>query len=316
MDIQEQVKLMSNTKHRMKLNGIKNVKMLRLPPIELYSIITWKSITVHSKSLLLDQWTLCANIARHLSLKMKLMVCVAQAVKSNWRHWYRYQSHYIHYFPVMGQILNIFKLISSNTIIVFKWHHMAQQKLFKKIVCQLSRFRVKYIIIYIHSLSGQLVKIYKTTFSVPVHGSLHKRGMQAKVIWKHDSEANIWAQEGWERGVQEAPQYGTSYFLQSPYILSVIKSRRLRWADHIARMEEGRSVFKIVTGTPAGKRSLGRPRHRWDNSIRMDLKEIRGIGLILLRIGILAGRPTSTGKWRLGSLGVDGRKILEWILKK
>ena len=42
----------------------------------------------------------------------------------------------------------------------------------------------------------------------------------------------------------------------------VIKSRRLRWAEHVARMEEGRSAFKILTGTPTGKRPLGRPRHR------------------------------------------------------
>jgi hypothetical protein len=72
----------------MKLNGIdgieiKNIEMLRLTPIELHLIITWKSITVHSKSLLLDQLTLRANIARHISLKMKLMDCVARAVKSN-----------------------------------------------------------------------------------------------------------------------------------------------------------------------------------------------------------------------------------------
>ena len=59
----------------------------------------------------------------------------------------------------------------------------------------------------------------------------------------------------------------------SPNIVRVIKSRRLRWTGHVARMDEGRSVFKILTGTPAGKRPLGRPRHRWDN-IRMDLKEI------------------------------------------
>ena len=58
----------------------------------------------------------------------------------------------------------------------------------------------------------------------------------------------------------------------SPNIVRVIKSRRLRWAGHVARMEEGRSAFKILTGTPAGKRPLGRPRHRWD--IRMNLKEI------------------------------------------
>ena len=50
----------------------------------------------------------------------------------------------------------------------------------------------------------------------------------------------------------------------------MIKSRRLRWASHVARMEEGRSAFKIFKG----KRFLGRPRLRWEDSIRMDLNEI------------------------------------------
>ena len=51
-----------------------------------------------------------------------------------------------------------------------------------------------------------------------------------------------------------------------------MKSRRLRWAGHVARMEEDRSAFKLLTGTPIGKRSLGRPRRKWDDNIRMDLK--------------------------------------------
>ena len=51
-------------------------------------------------------------------------------------------------------------------------------------------------------------------------------------------------------------------------------SRRLRWAGHVARMEENRSAFKILTGTLAGKRPLGRPRRRWEDNIRMDIKEI------------------------------------------
>jgi len=54
----------------------------------------------------------------------------------------------------------------------------------------------------------------------------------------------------------------------------VIKSRKLRWAGHVARMEEGRSSFKMLTGTPTGKRSLGRPRRRWEDNIRIDLKEM------------------------------------------
>ena len=63
-------------------------------------------------------------------------------------------------------------------------------------------------------------------------------------------------------------------YRSTPDIVSVIKSRRLRWAGHVARMEESRSSFRILTGTPAGKRSLGRPRRRCEDNIRMDLKEI------------------------------------------
>ena len=61
---------------------------------------------------------------------------------------------------------------------------------------------------------------------------------------------------------------------RSPNIVRVINSRRLRWAGHVAKMEEDRSVFKILTGKPTGKRPLGRPRRRWEDNIRMDLEEI------------------------------------------
>ena len=57
-------------------------------------------------------------------------------------------------------------------------------------------------------------------------------------------------------------------------IVRIIKSRRLRWAGHVARMEEGSSALKILTGKPTGKRPLGRPRRRWEDNIRMDLEEI------------------------------------------
>ena len=72
----------------------------------------------------------------------------------------------------------------------------------------------------------------------------------------------------------------------------MIKSRRLRWAGHIARMEEGESAFKILTSKPTGKRPLGRPRRRWEDNIRMDLEKVsmRGTGLIQLRIKII-GEP-------------------------
>jgi hypothetical protein len=54
----------------------------------------------------------------------------------------------------------------------------------------------------------------------------------------------------------------------------VIKYRRLRWAGYVVRMEEARRVFKILTEKPTGKRPLGRPRRRWDDNVRIDLKEI------------------------------------------
>ena len=61
---------------------------------------------------------------------------------------------------------------------------------------------------------------------------------------------------------------------RSPNIVRVIKSRILRWAGHLARMEEGSRAFKILTGKPTGNRPFGRPRCRWKYNIRMDLKDI------------------------------------------
>jgi hypothetical protein len=52
------------------------------------------------------------------------------------------------------------------------------------------------------------------------------------------------------------------------------KSGRMRWAGHVACMGEGRSVFRVLVGKPEGKRPLGRPRRRWENGIKMDLREI------------------------------------------
>jgi hypothetical protein len=66
----------------------------------------------------------------------------------------------------------------------------------------------------------------------------------------------------------------------SPYIIRQIKSRRLRWAEHVARMGEERKVYKIMVGKPEGKRPLGRPRRRWEDGIRMDLEDTGwGFGL-------------------------------------
>jgi hypothetical protein len=60
----------------------------------------------------------------------------------------------------------------------------------------------------------------------------------------------------------------------SPNIVRVIKSRRMRWAGHVACMGEGRGVYRGLVGRPEGKRPLGRPRRRWKDNIKMDPREI------------------------------------------
>jgi len=60
----------------------------------------------------------------------------------------------------------------------------------------------------------------------------------------------------------------------TPYIVPVVKSRRMKWAGHVARMREGRGVHRVLVGKPEGKRPLGRPRRRWEDNIKMDLREV------------------------------------------
>jgi hypothetical protein len=59
-----------------------------------------------------------------------------------------------------------------------------------------------------------------------------------------------------------------------PNIVRVIKSRRMRWTGHVARMGKGTGVYRVLGGRPEGKRPLERPRRRWEDNIMMDLGEI------------------------------------------
>jgi hypothetical protein len=64
----------------------------------------------------------------------------------------------------------------------------------------------------------------------------------------------------------------------SPNIVRVIKSRRMRWAGYVARMGERRGVYRVLVGKPQGKSPLGKPRHRWEENIKMDLQKVgRGV---------------------------------------
>jgi len=78
----------------------------------------------------------------------------------------------------------------------------------------------------------------------------------------------------------------------SPNIVQVIKSRRMRWAGHVALMGEERGVYRVLVGKTEGKRPLGRPRRRWVDNIRIDHQEV-GCGYMDW-IGLAQGRD----RWR------------------
>jgi hypothetical protein len=72
------------------------------------------------------------------------------------------------------------------------------------------------------------------------------------------------------------------------FIVRVVKSRRMRWPGHVACMVEDRGVHRVLVGKPEEKRPLGRPRHRWEDNIKMDFQDVEGVvgtGWSWLRIG-------------------------------
>jgi len=70
------------------------------------------------------------------------------------------------------------------------------------------------------------------------------------------------------------PNEELSDLYSSPNIVRVIKSRRMRWAGHVARMGEEKGVFRVLVGKPEGKRPLGRPKRRRVDNITNDLQEV------------------------------------------
>ena len=85
-------------------------------------------------------------------------------------------------------------------------------------------------------------------------------------------------------------KFNDLYF--SPIIVRVIKSRRMRWAGHVARTRNRRNLYGVLVGKPEGNRPLGRPRDRWEGNIKMDFQEVRWVawtGWSWLRIGTGGG---------------------------
>jgi hypothetical protein len=132
-----------------------------------------------------------------------------------------------------------------------------------------------------HLLSRNLkVKIYKTiivpvvlygceTWSLTLREEHRLRVFENRVLRrilgpKRDEVTEEWRKlHNWE-----------FHNLLSPDIIRQIRSRRMRWAGHVVYIEEGRNMYRLLVGKPNGKRPLERPRHRWEDGIKMDLREI------------------------------------------
>jgi hypothetical protein len=99
--------------------------------------------------------------------------------------------------------------------------------------------------------------------------------------WESSNGINF-REVGWEKLHNDELQS----LYSSPNIVRVIKSRRMRWVGHVARMGEGRGVYRVLVGRPEGKRPLGRPRRRWKDNIKVDLRELLIDGANRIRLAL------------------------------
>ena len=135
-------------------------------------------------------------------------------------------------------------------------------------------------------LSTTLCTLQQLTLSSKRHWNIFGRIKQnSRKIW----ESNV---ARWFKICPVSWKLRVSDPYSSPNIVRVIKSWRMRWAGHVARVGEKRDIYRVLVGKPEGKRQLGRPRPRWEDNIKMDLQEV-GWGtwteLIWLRIEQVVG---------------------------
>jgi hypothetical protein len=131
-------------------------------------------------------------------------------------------------------------------------------------------------------LSGNIkIRIYKSiilslvlygceTWSLTLREEHRLRMFENRVLMRIFGPERDEVRGGW-RKLHNEELYNT---YSSPSIIRMIKSRRISWARHVARMGAKRNAYRILVGTPEGKRPLERPRRRWVNNINMDLREI------------------------------------------
>jgi hypothetical protein len=149
-------------------------------------------------------------------------------------------------------------------------------------IFHISSFRSKFFVFPSH-IKNLKIKIYKTVIlPVVLYGcetwSLTLREEHRLRVFENRVLRKIYGPKREEDGSWRKLYNDKLHSLySSPNNFRVIKSRRMRWVGQVARMGEGKGVYRVLVGRPEGKRPLGRPRRRWEDNIKMDLREI-GIG--------------------------------------
>ena len=90
----------------------------------------------------------------------------------------------------------------------------------------------------------------------------------------------------------------------SPNVILVVKGRRWRWAGHVARMGEKRGAYRILVRKREGRRPLVKPRHRWENNIKMDLQEVVLVGMGWIDLAL------NRGRWKAYVISVTNLRVL------
>jgi hypothetical protein len=185
---------------------------------------------------------------------------------------------------------------------------------------------VRFSLLSSRLLSGNVkVKIYKTiilpvvlygceTWSLTLREDHRLRVFENRVLRRIFGPKRDEVTGEWRKLHNE--ELHNMYSSPDTRIIRQVKSRRMRWAGHVARMGEDKKVYKVLVGKPEGKRPLGRPRRRWEDGVRMDLREI-GLGCvdwIRLAQGRDRWRAVVSAVMNLRVLALRGQVV--WILTR
>ncbi|KAJ4429807.1 hypothetical protein ANN_22011 [Periplaneta americana] len=139
--------------------------------------------------------------------------------------------------------------------------------------CEFNSRQTEKIILFISAITSRILPVLLygcETWTLTLREELRLRVFENKVLRKifgakRDEVTGEW------RKLHNTELHA---LYSSPNIIRNLKSRRLRWAGHVARMGESRNAYRVLVGRPEGKRPLGRPRRRWEDNIKMDLREV------------------------------------------